>query len=500
MSDISPHGWEKVKLSDICHVELGQSPPSSSYNEVGDGLPFFQGKAEFTKLFPIARKWCAFPRKIAHEKDILLSVRAPVGPTNLASAQCCIGRGLAALSPYCGVENRFVLYALRLFQNNLDRLGTGTTFKAVSGGVVRKFPCLLAPTNEQRRIVAKIEELFSELDAGVAALERVKANLKRYRASVLKSAVEGNLTEQWRAEHPDVEPASELLKRILAARRKKWEGEQLAKYEANGKKPPENWKEKYKDPSSTDTSNLPELPYGWCWATVDLLGDTITGSTPSKNHPEYFGGKIPFVKPKDLNAGYYVKTAFDTLTKAGSTKARLLPTRTILVTCIGATIGKTGFSRMVCATNQQINAFIPCKDFVCPEWIYWSFVSHLGQTQIKSKASATTLPILNKGKFNQLAFPLCPLEEQKEIIKEIEIKFSIANQIGTELEINLLRSVRLRQAILKRAFEGKLVPQDPNDEPTGILLERIKADREKAEKENQQLKTKLRRKRINHVN
>ncbi|MFO0889888.1 MAG: hypothetical protein U0790_12195 [Isosphaeraceae bacterium] len=105
-----------------------------------------------------------------------------------------------------------------------------------------------APINEQRRIVAKIEELFSDLDAGVAALERVRANLKRYRASVLKAAVEGKLTEDWRAQHPDTEPAPVLLERILTERRRQWEKDQLAKFAQAGKQPPKGWREKYVEP------------------------------------------------------------------------------------------------------------------------------------------------------------------------------------------------------------------------------------------------------------
>src|SRR5690606_37848876 len=133
------------------------------------------------------------------------------------------------------------------------------------------FPLPLAPLDEQRRIVAKIEELFSDLDAGVAALERAKAKLKRYRAAVLKAAVEGRLTAEWRMQQPDFEPASKLLERILKERRRKWEEEQLRKYEAQGKKPPKNWKDKYKEPEPVDASDLPPLPEGWCWASVDQL-------------------------------------------------------------------------------------------------------------------------------------------------------------------------------------------------------------------------------------
>ena len=147
----------------------------------------------------------------------------------------------------------------------------------INKGVLSRFPVPLAPLNEQLRIVAKIEELLSGLDAGVSALNRAKANLKRYRAAVLKAAVEGKLTEEWRAKHPNIEPASKLLVRILAERRQSWEADQIAKFAAAGKEPPKNWKERYVEPTPPDTTGLPELPEGWCWATMPQLGKLDRG-------------------------------------------------------------------------------------------------------------------------------------------------------------------------------------------------------------------------------
>jgi type I restriction enzyme S subunit len=138
----------------------------------------------------------------------------------------------------------------------------------IDQGTVESLPVPLAPSAEQRRIAARLEELLSDLDAGVAALERANANLKRYRASVLKAAVEGTLTEEWRAAHPDTEPASKLLDRILAERRRKWEADQLAKFAAADRTPPKNWQSKYAEPAPPDTSALPSLPTCWCWASL----------------------------------------------------------------------------------------------------------------------------------------------------------------------------------------------------------------------------------------
>ena len=154
--------------------------------------------------------------------------------------------------------------------NRLTPHYTGTTIKHLTGAALAKVRFPIPPLSEQRRIVAKIEELFSDLDAGVVALERVRANLKQYRAAVLKAAVQGKLTEEWRAQHPDTEPASMLLERILTERRRQWEKDQLAKFAQAGKQPPKGWQSKYAPPEDAAHS-LPDLPGHWCWVTIDAI-------------------------------------------------------------------------------------------------------------------------------------------------------------------------------------------------------------------------------------
>src|ERR1051326_8278380 len=188
-----PKTWAAATLEDICEVIQGQSPPGSSYNQIGNGLPFYQGKAEFGDLYPAPRKWCTAPTKVAEEGDVLLSIRAPVGPTNLCPSRSCIGRGLAAIRSRDGIPTKFVLYALRRMEPKLSEMGTGSTFKAISGDTIRSVILSISPLSEMHRIVAAIEEHLTRLDAAVAALKRVRAALPRYRAAVLKAACEGKL-------------------------------------------------------------------------------------------------------------------------------------------------------------------------------------------------------------------------------------------------------------------------------------------------------------------
>jgi restriction endonuclease S subunit len=167
-----PPGWKWTELSNFCEIILGQSPDSSTHNEEGVGLPFFQGKAEFGDMYPTIKKWCSEPKKIARKDDVLISVRAPVGPTNICPENACIGRGLAAIRGKNNISSRLILYMLRTFQERIREGATGTTFEAITGDKLKNLILPLPPLADQQRIVDKIEELFTQLDAAEAALLR----------------------------------------------------------------------------------------------------------------------------------------------------------------------------------------------------------------------------------------------------------------------------------------------------------------------------------------
>ena len=183
-----------LKLKECCTIIAGQSPESKYYNSKGEGLPFFQGKADFGALYPNIRIYCSQPTKIAEKDDILLSVRAPVGPTNLSPGKVCIGRGLTAIRPGSSISLKYLLYFFRYYEAQLQKSGTGTTFKAITQNVIKNIEVPVPSLDEQERIVFKIEELFSKLDASVAELKTAKEKLKVYRQAVLFRAFQ-NLTD-----------------------------------------------------------------------------------------------------------------------------------------------------------------------------------------------------------------------------------------------------------------------------------------------------------------
>ena len=219
--------------------------------------------------------------------------------------------------------------------------------------------------------------------------------------------------------------------------------------------------------------NVPfEVPSSWVWTTLGDIAEIITGNTPSKDIKEYYSGNIPFFKPTDLEQGIHTKYSKDRLTPLGFEQSRKLPANSVLVTCIGATIGKTGLTTVEGTCNQQINAIIPTSAILA-KFLFYVCISDYMQHEIKANASATTLPILNKGNFSKIAITIPPLQEQSRIVKEIEHWLSLVDCIE-ENKDNLQKTIReAKSKILTLAIHGKLVPQDPTDEPAAELLKRI---------------------------
>ena len=349
---------------------------------------------------------------------------------------------------------------------------TGTTRLKLNQSMMRKIPVPLPPLPEQHRIVAKIEELFTQLDAGITALKQAQAQLKRYRQSVLKAAVEGELTKAWREAHQDeLEPASVLLERILKERRERWEAEQLAKMEAKGKPPKDDtWKAKYKEPAAPDTSDLSKLPEGWCWATVGQVAKTALNLVDPKTMPNSYHIAPNHIEKETGCLLPYTTVAQDKVT---SSKHRFYPGQ-ILYSKIRPYLAKAvlvDFEGVCSADMYPINSFINSR--FLHRWMLTAKFTRLASDH----QGRTVLPKINQQALIRLPVPVPPHVEQQVITDEVERCLSIADEVEATIDVELKRADRLRQSILKDAFSGNLVPQDPDDEPASILLERIKADK-----------------------
>lgn len=220
-----------------------------------------------------------------------------------------------------------------------------------------------------------------------------------------------------------------------------------------------------------------EVPEGWGWARLGSVFLTVTGSTPSTKDTSLYGIDYPFYKPTDLDAGYKVFKSESTVSEKGYRSGRPLPAYSVLVTCIGATIGKTGYIHNTGVCNQQINAILPNTDIIS-DYTYFCICSQFEQQQILMNSSATTLPILNKSKFDNLLFPVPPHEQQLLIVDKIQDLLTLVNKIQDNQGFLKDKIIATKSKILDLAIRGKLVPQDPNDEPASVLLERIRTEKE----------------------
>ncbi len=320
----------------------------------------------------------------------------------------------------------------------------------------------MPPIHEQHRIVAKIEELFSRLDAGVEALKQIQTQLKRYRQSMLEAAMEGRLTAEWRKQHKDeLEPAEKLLESILKERREKWEAEQLANYKAKGKKLPENWQSGYKEPTPPDTADLPELPDGWVYVTIEMLSEWTNGKGLTK---------------KQMIAGDYL--VYGGNGSVGSHRKYLRDKKCIVVGRVGAHCGNIHIAKEKSwITDNAIYSKWCSNQFLLP---FAEII--LSSKNLNKIAGGSGQPYVSQALLNTLIIGIPSNAEQEIVASEVERIFSIIDETEKLVESELKRSRSLRQSILKRSFEGKLVSQDPNDEPASVLLERIKAEKAKAKK------------------
>lgn len=203
-------------------------------------------------------------------------------------------------------------------------------------------------------------------------------------------------------------------------------------------------------------NNTHTLPKNWEVKTLGEVCEIVTGSTPSKDNAEYYGDDFPFYKPTDLNNGYCVEAASDNVSPKGFEISKQLPSGSVLVTCIGATIGKTGLIRKKGICNQQINAILPSQKFIS-EFIYFYCISPKVQNFIKTNASSTTLPILNKANFSKLPIPLPPLATQNKIVQILESKFAHLEKLAQFVNESLENLQRLKSSLLNQAFKGELV-------------------------------------------
>lgn len=331
------------------------------------------------------------------------------------------------------------------------------------------------PISEMQRLEKKIEALQERSRRAREALAEVGSLLEQFRQSVLAAAFRGDLTANWRADHPNVEPASELLHRIRAERRRRWKQAELAKYEAKGQKPPKNWQDKYKEPEPVDDSDLPELPERWCWIRLPNLGYMNRGKSRHRprNATHLYGGPYPFVQTGDIaqSSGRIVSHK-QTYSEAGLAQSKLWPAGTVCIT-IAANIASSAVLSYPACFPDSIVGLISDESLCTPEFV--EFFIRTAKSDLERFAPSTAQKNINLETLTEVAVPLPPLEESKEITRLLTELIDSAFRIDGVVAASLAEQIdQLDQAILAKAFRGELVPQDPNDEPASALLARIR--------------------------
>ncbi|MGK4008926.1 restriction endonuclease subunit S [Sorangium sp. So ce1036] len=355
----------------------------------------------------------------------------------------------------------------------------------IAGGDLKDVPLLLPPVAEQRRIVSKIEALTTKSRRAKEALDAIPALLARFRKAVLAAAFRGDLTADWREKNPDVEPAEELLKRIRAERRRRWEEAELAKMRAKGKVPGDDrWKEKYEEPAPVDASELPELPEGWEWAPLgELAWDTGYGTSEKC---DYSGIGAPVLRIPNIAKGKLDLADLKRALRRGDLNPddAIHPGDLLIVRTNGSKdlIGRAALVHERLPEPHYFASYLirfrllPFNQL--PAWIAMIWSSPHIRDFIEGMAATSAGQYnVSLGSLNRLPLPVPPMEEQDEIIRNLTRSMVVVERLET-LMGNIREQVgTVDRSILAKAFRGELVPQDPNDEPASVLLERLRAER-----------------------
>jgi type I restriction enzyme, S subunit len=478
-----PAGWKWTTVDEITEVIRGASPrPKGDPRYFGGTIPWIMiadvtrqpGKYLHDTREGVTEAGAALSRRIP-AGDLILSNSATVCVPKILQVEGCIHDGFVS---FPSLKNHVdLLFAYYWFEcvrpTVIQENRQGVTQVNLNTSIVGEIHFPLAPLAEQRRIVAKIEELFSELDKGIENLKQARAQLTVYRQALLKHAFEGKLTADWRkANAGKLESADQLLARIKAERRKSWKG-----------------KGKYPEPLDVDPVGLPDIPRGWAWVRIDVLGRVGSGVSVSKDRQVTTPIEVPYLRVANVQRGHLDLTEIKTMKVERDDLEDLRLGESDVLFNEGGDRDKLGRGWVwegqldPCITQNHVFRVTP----VSRDLIDSRFVSHWGNTfgqhffEAHGKQT-TNLASINKANLSSLPVPLPDFSEQAEIVARLEEQLTVAGALQNDIDTNLQKAEALRQSILKKAFAGELVPQDPNDEPAATLLARIRKEKDEGRK------------------
>jgi type I restriction enzyme, S subunit len=477
--------WERVRLGDAAQILNGFPFPSDLFTSESAGAfplirirdllkgsseTFYRGKVE--------------PDFVVRSGDLLVGMDGDFNAAVWRGPEGLLNQRVAKITPNGRVlDARFVAYALPGYLKTINAHTSSITVKHLSSRTIGEIPLALPPLYEQRRIADGLDELLSDVDSGVAGLQRSRSKLKAYRASVLKAAVLGTLSATWREKHRDVESAAMLLERILSQRQGLQEKRKHFRSQDTGGQPRVKRRSRHTKPPSVDIRGLPTLPPSWCWATLGDISDIQGGlqKTPSRAPVQHH---YPYLRVANVLRGRLDLRDVQRfeLSAAELDRLRLRTGDLLIVEGNGSRteIGRSAVWRGEVEDCVHQNHIIRVRVFadIAPSYVDTYVNSPIGQTAIQFVASSTSgLHTLSVGKIAELVLPMAPAEEQLAIQDIVEDQLSVVDHLESDIVAKLHAADALRLSILHRAFSGTLVPQDPNDEPASELLKRIATER-----------------------
>ena len=485
----SPKGWIETTLGDLSVWGSGGTPSRSSPEYFGGSIPWVtisdlnDGVVSST-LSSITKSGLEnSAAKLAPVGSIMVALYGSIGKLGIAGVPLTTNQAIAYSFPNeSAFDSKYLFHYLHAERGNLLALGSGVTQKNIYLGDLKAYRFPLSPRVEQTRIVEKLEELLSDLDAGAAELKAAQAKLVRYRQSLLKAAVEGALTAEWRQHNTPEETGAQLLQRILTERRARWEAKQLAKFAEQDKAPPKDWQQKYPEPVQPDTRDLPELPEGWVWASVDQLSpdDIANGrSVPTST----LGAKVLRLTAIKSGRIDQAECKVGTWSEAEAQPFSIVEGDLLIARGNGSLnlVGRAGIvgnvRHQIAYPDTMIRLRV-VESVVSASWINLVWESKFVRTHLEQRARTSAgIYKISQPDIVSAPIPVGPLEEQAEIISMIDGIFDHADIMQRYLYATSRQSTAQRKNILRAAFSGQLVPQNPNDEPASALLARIRAGR-----------------------
>ena len=501
-----PNSWAAVKLGDFVENEKGKKPKNESKAEtISHSIPYVDIQAFEENVI---RTWTdGVGCRLCYETDFLMVWDGSRSGLVGKGMNGALGSTLVRIY-FPSMVNDYAFYFLKSKYQQINTRAKGVGIPHVDPALLWNYDFPIPPLNEQHRIVAKIEELFSDLDKGIENLKAARAQLKVYRQALLKHAFEGKLTAQWRAERhvtpakAGVQPlndmdsrlrgnvellgtAAALLKRIQQERAQRYQ-QQLADWQTNGGSKPKAPKP-LPPLTAAELAELPELPEGWGWVRpgeICVQESYAIGIGPFGSNlkvSDYRESGVPLIFVKNITRSNFSRD----LKYIDEEKYKELMPHS--VKALDLLITKMGDPPGDCEIYPEgsPNAVLTAD---CLKFRLWDEYANrkLYKYCINSNFVKRQLGFITKGvaqkkisveRFKTICLPLFCVEEQKVLVQEIESKLSECDQLELTLTTSLQQAEALRQSILKKAFSGQLVPQDPHDEPASALLARIKAER-----------------------